>query len=60
MINKFIRLIEDIKEFIAIRRSIKTVELSAIHKNMILSYNTKYERELNSLILRNLSDEMLD
>lgn len=60
IINKFIRLLEDFNEFRKVRRSVRAVELSATHKNLILSYNTQYEKELNSLVIRNLSDEMLD
>ncbi len=59
MINKFIKLLEDFQEFRRVRRSIRTAELSTTHKQIILSYNTQYEKEINSLILRNLSDDMI-
>lgn len=59
-INKLIRLAEDFNEFRKVQRSIKSIELSSSHKNMILSYNKDFEKELNSLIIRNLSDSMID
>lgn len=53
-------MVEDFNEFRKVQRSIKSIELLSSHKNMILSYNKDFEKELNSLIIRNLSDSMLD
>ena len=60
MIHKLIRLVEEFKEFRKVQHSVKSIELSNTHKNMILSYNKDFEKELNSLIIRNLSDSMIE
>lgn len=57
---KFKKFIEDFNEFILTRRVFKYSDLSSKHKNVILSYDKESEKEMNSLILKNLSQEMLD
>lgn len=57
--NSIKKFIIDFIEFRRIRNYVQSIELSSLHKNMILSYNTQYEKELNSLILKNLMEEML-
>ena len=59
IIKKIKRYIEDFTEFRRIRQSIKTAELSTAHKSIILNYSTQDEKEINSLILKNLSEEMI-
>lgn len=60
------RLIKEIKEFIQdfqdyrlIRRLHKVVVINPTHANMIRSYNKEYEKELDSLVLWKLAEEML-
>lgn len=59
MIKYILQLIEDFKEFRTIRRLSKMSTLSPKYKSMILSYNKDAEKELNSLIIWRLSEEML-
>lgn len=54
------RLIEDFREFRLTRRMCSYAELSEHHKAMVYSYNKDYEKQLDSLVLRNLYVELLN
>ena len=60
MIKEIKEFIQDFQDYRLIRRIHTIVELSPAHKNIIRSYNKEYEKELNSLVLWKLAEEMIN
>jgi len=59
MIKAIKEFIQDFLDYRLIRRLNRIVELDGSHKLIIRSYNKEYEKELDSLVLHKLAEEMV-